>query len=212
MNTPPLDTQALVLMLKYDSEKNNDKIYDSLNSEGYFDFKDDELINHITSIGKYFALDFSDLDNFDYLNAFLKTNMWKLSKENFNYKEYTVPNQKQFIVYGSENYSSSVVDNYELHVNGYTTDYIEFLINTMDIMISDGKFSHQDVLDTWDTEQVLDRIVDKTDISESYQKINENNKNLTKKDFLDLITNETDIELLDLMLKVIEKRKKELNF
>jgi hypothetical protein len=38
MNTSPLDKKALVLMLKYDSEKFNDKIYDSIDSLGYFDF------------------------------------------------------------------------------------------------------------------------------------------------------------------------------
>jgi hypothetical protein len=209
MNTSPLDKKALVLMLKYDSEKFNDKIYDSIDSLGYFDFEDGGLIEHLNSIGKYFGIDFTDTDNLDYLNEFLHQNMWKLAKDNYNYQEYVEPKLKKFIVNASEDYHASISDNYKLNFKGYTENYARFLITNGEITIADGEFTHQDIHDTWDVDYVIHDIEEiKSDITENTKKSNK----LYKKDFLSHIEDENDVEMLDLMIQVIEKRKKELNF
>jgi hypothetical protein len=208
MNTSPLDKKALVLMLKYDSEKFNDKIYDSIDSLGYFDFEDNRLIEHLNSIGKYFGIDFTDTDNLDYLNEFLHQNMWKLAKDNYNYQEYVEPKLKKFIVNASEDYIASISDNYKLNFEGYTENYARFLITNGEITIADGKFTHQYIHDTWDGDYVVHDIEEiKSDITENTKKSNK----LHKKDFLSHIEDENDVEMLDLMIQVIEKRKKLLN-
>lgn len=208
MNTSLLDKKALVLMLKYDSEKFNDRIYESLDSLGYFDFEDDGLIEHLNSIGKYFGINFTDTDNLDYLNAFLNKNMWNLTKDNYNYQDYVEPILKKFIIIASEDYRASISDNYKLNFEGYTENYVKFLMVNGQITITDGDFSHQDIHDTWDVEEIIHDIKEiKSDITENTKKFNK----LHKKDFLSYIEDENDVEMLDLMIQVVEKRKKLLN-
>jgi hypothetical protein len=210
MQTPPLNTKNLVLMLKNDFEKLNGTIINFLDNEGFFDFDDNEVIKYLENYGKYYNLNLNDLDNLDYLNLFLRQNYNNLKNNNYNYQDYIEPKLKSFIIQGSESYGASVNDYYRLDFQGYTQEYVRFLIDNYDISLSDGEFIQQDFTDTWDVEQIIESIEEVDSIVTESQ--NENHEKvghtISSNDFLSYVEDEYDIEMIDILIQVLQKRKK----
>lgn len=159
---------------------------------------------------KYLGLKYdSDLVQ-SYLYGFITENLDLLKSGDQDYTKYTKPTLENYKIEGEERYQQAIADLYYMYVESYSSEYLdvikdsdappfkietEYVANMYNIY-DYGTFDRKDIIDTWDSESIIDRITLVEDIPE-------------KKDGMvnESIIYETNIEKIDKMIKILTERK-----
>jgi len=211
--TSPVDIKGLVLLLQY-INKNEPKLIEDLENADFYDsiFFENNLKKFIDKNAKLFGLPNKiDGDAFDFITAFILQNKNKILEGIQDSSEYIIPKQKTFLITGEEIYSGRKSDIFELKETAYNKEYLEELIINHEILISDGKFirERKEWVDTWDVEQ---KVLDIKEISPENESINEEidlesfKAPFTSEDFVNYVNSEFDLEMLEIMQNIIQKR------
>lgn len=218
--TAPLNIDSLVGSLQYINGSNPELFEDITNYDDVILTDDNgfrnnsDLLDLINKHGRLFGLPSNlELDELDFITAFILENIVKIIKGEKDSSNYIIPKQKTFLIVGEENYTGNKADIYELKESAYNQDYIKELIDSNEIMLSDGKFIREEWFDTWDMNQEILEI----------KEVEPENKNITEQvdldtyepkftseDFVDYVNSEFDVEMLEIMQSVIQKRISEL--
>jgi len=209
--TSPVDIKGLVLLLQY-INKNEPKLIEDLENADFYDsiFFENNLKKIIDKNAKLFGLPNKiNGDEFDFITAFILQNKNKILEGIQDSSEYIIPKQKTFLITGEEIYSGRKSDVFELKEIAYNKEYLEELITNHEILISDGKFIREEWGDTWDVEQ---KVLDIEEISPENESINEEidldsfKAPFTSEDFVNYVNSEFDLEMLEIMQNIIQKR------
>ena len=206
--TAPVSTEVLLKVIQYTLSKYNDDVsFDNLSAQNRFL---DEVYSDLKLVG---VKNITENEVDDYVFTFIKDNASLLDSGNFESKDYIIPQKKKFEWEGRERYTAWKADYYKDEIEGYSEDFIRNLFDVGDISIADGKYVDTETYDTENTEQILDDIKEipfnkslneneevKTDL-ETYE------SPFTAEEFMDYVESEWDLEMLDLMTGIIEKRR-----
>jgi len=216
--TSPVNLDALILLLNHMYEK-NPELFEDIDDEGHvFSITygyNDEFENLFTKNSRLFGLPKFDGVIEDFYGLFIKDNLELISKGETDKSKYTIPKLKKFLVEGEERYTARKGDIYELTVDAYSEEYVKDLISHHEIMISDGKFVREEFGDTWDMEQEIIEIheipFNKNKVVSEQSNLDDYRPSFTSEEFVNYVNSEFDMEMLELMRNVIDKRIKELN-
>ena len=206
--TAPVSIDVLLKVIQYTISKYNDDVsFKNLSPQNPFL---DDIFTNLKLVGVKNVTE-NDVD--DYVFTFIKDNAELLDNGNFNSEEYMIPQKKKFEWEGRERYTAWKADFYEDKIEGYSEDFIRNLFDTGEISVTDGKYVDTETYDTENTEQILDDIKE-IPFNES---VNENESvetdletyesPFTAEEFMDYVESEWDLEMLDLMTGIIEKRR-----
>ena len=144
----------------------------------------------------------------------MKDNASLLDSGNFNSEEYMIPQKKKFEWEGREKYTAWKADFYYGTQEGYSEDYIRHLFDDYELLISDGTYVDEEVYDVENSQQLIDSIKE-VPFNESVNEQEEPKVDLdtyeapfTSEDFMNYVESEWDIEMLDLLMGILTKRKK----
>lgn len=216
--TAPLNVDSLVSLLQHlhgiEPEWFEDVYtYEDVNFTDY-GFYSNQLGNSIEKNGRLFGLpNKPNSDDFDFISAFILENKDKILEGEKDSSKYIIPKQKTFLITAEESYSGNKSDIYELKESAYNEQYIKELIANNEIMVSDGKFIREDWGETWDMEQNILEIKElKSENKSVTEQVDLDNYKspFTSKDFNNYVNSEFDVEMLEIMQKVIQKRISEL--
>ena len=207
--TAPVNTEALLKVIQYTlSNYNNDVSFDNLSAQNPFL---DEVYTNLKLVGIKNVTE-NEVD--DYVFTFMKDNASLLDSENFNSEEYMIPEKKKFEWDGVEKYWAWKADFYTGEMEGYSEVFIQNLFDQYEISVGDGDFVDSEIYDTKDTEHQIDNIKE-IPFNESVNEQEEQKVDLdtfdspfTTEDFMNYVESEWDMEMLDLMMGIISKRKK----
>ncbi len=207
--TAPVNTEALLKVIQYTlSNYNNDVSFDNLSAQNPFL---DEVYDNLKLVGIK-NVTVNEVD--DYVFTFMKDNASLLDSENFNSEEYMIPEKKKFEWDGVEKYWAWSADYYSGEIEGYSEVFVQNLFDNYELSVSDGKFIEKEIYDTKDTEQKVESIKE-IPFNESVNEQEEQKVDLdtfdapfTTEDFMNYVESEWDMEMLDLMMGIISKRKK----
>lgn len=159
---------------------------------------------------KYLGLKYnSDLVQ-SYLYGFITENLDLLKSGDQDDTKYVKPTLENYKIEGEERYSQATADLYYMYMKSYSLEYLDvikdsdeppFKIETeyaanMYNIYDYGTFDRKDIIDTWDSESIIDRITLVEDIPEKKDgTVNEG------------IIYETNIEKIDKMIKMLTERK-----
>ena len=181
-----------------------------LNNIGY-DFNDWGTIDEfpIKKV-KYLGLKYdSDLVQ-SYIYGFITENLDLLLGGDQDYGKYIQPKLETYKIEGEERYSQATADLYYMYLESYSLEYLEVIndgavppfkvetdyLTKMDAIFDYGTFDRKDIIDTWDSESIIDRIILVEDSKEKkYGTVNES------------IIYETNIDKIDKMIKILTERK-----
>ena len=212
--TTPLNVKGLVLLLQH-VHKIEPEWIESV--EGYEDvdfsesrYYPNKLGEEIEKHARLFGLPTKmSADEFDFISAFILENKDKIIEGIKDSSEYIIPKQKTFLITAEESYTGRKSDIFELKETAYNEGYLKELINSHEIMVSDGKFIREEWGDTWDMEQ---EILEIKEITPENENVNEQvdldnfQAPFTSEDFVNYVNSEFDIEMLEIMQSVIQKR------
>ncbi len=207
--TAPVNTEALLKVIQYTlSNYNNDVSFDNLSAQNPFL---DEVYANLKLVGIN-NVTVNEVD--DYVFTFMKDNSSLLDSGNFNSEEYMIPPKKKFEWDGVEKYWAWKADFYTGEIEGYSEVFIQNLFDQYEISVGDGDFVDSEIYDTKDTEHQIDNIKE-IPFNESVNEQEEQKVDLdtfdapfTTEDFMNYVESEWDMEMLDLMMGIISKRKK----
>ena len=210
--TTPLNVKGLVLLLQH-VHKIEPEWIESVESYEDVNFAEslyfgNKLGKEIEKHARLFGLPTKiSADEFDFISAFILENKNKIIEGIKDYSEYIIPKQKTFIITGEERYTARKGDIFELKETAYNEEYLKELINSHEIMVSDGKFIREEWGDTWDMEQEILEIKEVTPENVNEQVDLDNfQAPFTSEDFVNYVNSEFDIEMLKMMQNVIQKR------
>ena len=181
-----------------------------LNNSGY-DFNDWGTIDEfpIKKV-KYLDLKYdSDLVQ-SYIYGFITENLDLLLGGDQDYGKYIQPTLETYKIEGEERYSQATADLYYMYLESYSLEYLEVIndgavppfkvetdyLTKMDAIFDYGTFDRKDIIDTWDSESIIDRIILVEDSKEKKDgTVNES------------IIYETNIDKIDKMIKILTERK-----
>ena len=178
-----------------------------LNNSGY-DFNDWGTIDEfpIKKV-KYLGLKYdSDLVQ-SYIYVFITENLDLLLGGDQDYGKYIQPTLETYKIEGEERYSQATTDLYYMYLESYSLEYLEVIndgavppfkvetdyLTKMDAIFDYGTFDRKDIIDTWDSESIIDRIILVEDSKEKKDgTVNES------------IIYETNIDKIDKMIKIFD--------
>lgn len=214
--TAPVNIRSLVLLLQH-VHKIEPEWIESVEEYNDVDFSEsryyrNELGVSIEKNARLFALPNKfDMDDLDFISAFILENKQKILDGSTEVSEYIIPKLKTFLVIGEERYTTRKGDVFELKNSAYNEKYLENLIETGQITLSDGKFVREDYGDTWDMEQEILEIKE-VEPNQENKSVNEQvdldnyQAPFTAEDFTNYVNSEFDLEMLGLMQGIIQKR------
>lgn len=217
--TPSINVDALITMLLFLKEK-KPEMFEDINEFDDVDFTESSYSTSLEPLIiknlPLFGLPKFDGIIEDLYGNFILENIELIRNGETDKTKYTIPTLKKFEVLGEESYTGRKGDIYKLVVEGYSKEFITKLIENREIDISDGEFLFEEWGDTWDTEQTVDEIKE-VPMNPSSTKINEETDlsnyeaKFTSEDFVNYVNSEFDLEMLEIMKGVIDKRMKEIN-
>ena len=201
--TAPIKTDVLLKLIQY--TVNNDTLE--------FDFENvrpnDSFINSLEDNFKLVGIK-NSFENFDYIFAFIKENSSLLEDQNYNVSDYVIPQKKKFEILGREVYSARKGDSYSRTEEMYSKEFLEDALKEGDIEIWGGKLINEEIYDTWDTEVEIDSIEEvpfkKNTVKEEVD-LDTYEAPFTSEDFMNYVESEWDLEMLDLLSGIIDKRR-----
>jgi hypothetical protein len=206
--TAPVNTEGLLKVIQFTLSSHKDISFDNLSAQNPFL---DEVFTNMKLVG---TKNVSENDVDDYIFTFIKDNASLLDSGNFNSEEYMIPQKKKFEWHGREKYTAWKGDYYTGELEGYSEDYIRHLFDNSDLHISDGRYIDEEVYDVENIEQIIDSIKE-VPFNESVNEQEEPKVDLdtfeapfTSEDFMNYVESEWDIEMLNLLMGIISKRKK----
>ncbi len=207
--TAPINTEALLKIIQFTLSNYNDKVsFDNLSPQNRFL---DEVYTNLRLVGINNVTE-NEVD--DYVFTFMKDNSSLLDSGNFNSEEYIIPQKKKFEWDGTEKYWAWKADYYTGEMEGYSEVFIQNLFDNFELSVGDGSFVDSEIYDTKDTEQQVDNFKE-IPLNESVNEQEEEKVDLdtfeapfTSEDFMNYVESEWDVEMLDLMMGIISKRKK----
>ena len=207
--TAPVNTEALLKVIQFTLSNYNDNVsFDNLSPQNHFL---DEVYTNLKLVGIN-NVTVNEVD--DYVFTFMKDNASLLDSGNFNSEEYMIPQKKKFEWEGVEKYRQWKGDYYRGETEGYSEVFIQNLFDNFELSVGDGEYLDEEVYDTDNTEQSIDNIKE-IPFNESVNEQEEQKVDLdtfeapfTSEDFMNYVESEWDIEMLDLMMGIISKRKK----
>jgi len=218
--TTPLNVDSLVSLLQYINGTNPELFegvddYNDIMDYGYNSSNVAlQLGKSLDKYGRLFGLPNKfDSDDFDFITTFILENKDKILEGEKDSSNYIIPKQKTFLIVGEESYTGNKSDIYELRESAYNVQYLKELIANNEIMVSDGKFIREEWGDTWDLEQT---ILEFKEIEPENKNVNEQvdldtyEPKFTSEEFVDYVNSEFDIEMLEIMQSVIQKRISDL--
>ena len=210
--TAPINVEALIMVLQQ-IYKIKPEYLDSVTDYNDVDFVESasEFGNLIEKNGRLFGLPTQlTVEIFDFISAFILLNIDNITSEVSDKLQYIIPKMKTFFVEGTENYSKSVADHYEMNYEAYNKEHLESLFRNGELQLYDyGKLVSEDDLDVWDTENIIDSI---EEVIDRDKKVNEEveldnyKSTFTTEEFVNYIKSEFDVEMLELMQGVISTR------
>lgn len=212
--TTPLNVKGLVLLLQHVHKIESEWI-ESVKSYEDVDFSysryyGNKLGEEIEKHARLFGLPTTmSADEFDFISAFILENKDKIIQGIKDSSEYIIPKQKTFLITAEERYTGRKGDIFELKETAYNEEYLKELINSNEIMVSDGKFIREEWGDTWDMEQEILEIKEVTPENENVNEqvdLDNFQAPFTSEDFVNYVNSEFDIEMLGMMQNVIQKR------
>jgi hypothetical protein len=218
--TTPLNVDSLVSLLQYINGTNPELFegvddYNDIMDYGYNSSNVAlQLGKSLDKYGRLFGLPNKfDSDDFDFITTFILENKDKILEGEKDSSNYIIPKQKTFLIVAEESYTGNKSDIYELRESAYNVQYLKELIANNEIMVSDGKFIREEWGDTWDLEQT---ILEFKEIEPENKNVNEQvdldtyEPKFTSEEFVDYVNSEFDIEMLEIMQSVIQKRISDL--
>jgi hypothetical protein len=218
--TAPLNVDSLVSLLQYINSINPEFFEDVYDYNDIMDYGYNtsnvalQLGKSLNKNGRLFGLPTKfDFDDLDFVTAFILKNKDKILEGDKDSSNYIIPKQKTFLIIADETYTGRKSDIYELRESAYNEQYLKELIKNNEIMVSDGKFIREEWGDTWDIEQ---DILELKEIEPEKKTVNEQvdldtyESKFTSEEFVDYVNSEFDIEMLEIMQSVIQKRISEL--
>jgi hypothetical protein len=218
--TTPLNVDSLVSLLQYINGTNPELFegvddYNDIMDYGYNSSNVAlQLGKSLDKYGRLFVLPNKfDSDDFDFITTFILENKDKILEGEKDSSNYIIPKQKTFLIVAEESYTGNKSDIYELRESAYNVQYLKELIANNEIMVSDGKFIREEWGDTWDLEQT---ILEFKEIEPENKNVNEQvdldtyEPKFTSEEFVDYVNSEFDIEMLEIMQSVIQKRISDL--
>ena len=207
--TAPVNTEALLKVIQFTLSNYNDKVsFDNLSPRNRFL---DDVYSNLKLVGIN-NVTVNEVD--DYVFTFIKDNASLLDGGDFDPEKYIIPTKKKFEWEGIEKYRQWKGDYYRGEIEGYSEVFIQNLFDNFELMVSDGEYLDEEVYDTDSTEQTVDSIKEipfnKENVSEQVD-LSDYNAPFTSEDFVNYVNSEFDIEMLEIMKGVIDKRLKELN-
>lgn len=217
--TAPLKIKNLILLLNY-VHKIEPEWIESVESYNDVDFTEsvrfsNELGESIIKNAKLFGIsDSLDEDTLDFVSAFILENKERILNNNLNETDYIIPKLKKFEIVAEEEYVGRKTDTYKLTESAYNKEYIVKLIERFTIDVADGTFIDETWDDTWDNRQ---DVIEINEIPVTGNKINEEvdldnyEAPFSAEDFTNYVNSEFDLETLELMKGVLQKRINFLN-
>lgn len=206
--TAPVNTEGLLKVIQYTLSSHKDISFDNLSAQNPFL---DDVLTNMRLVG---VKNVSENDIDDYVFTFMKDNASLLDSGNFNSEEYMIPQKKKFEWEGREKYNAWKADFYRGTEEGYSEDYIIHLFDDYDLLVSDGTYLDEEVYEVENSEQIIDSIKE-IPFNDSVNEQDEPKVDLdtyeapfTSEDFMNYVESEWDIEMLDLLMGIISKRKK----
>jgi len=201
--TTPIKTEVLLKIIQYTINNNSTNIdFNNLHPDDYFM---DSLVDNFKLVGIK-----NHFENIDYVFAFLKENANLLNDDDFNTSDYIIPQMKKFNWVGKEIYVAKKGDTYSGVNEMYSKEFLENALNNHEIEIWSGELKGEEVYDTWDVEVEIDSIdevpFNKDTVKEEVD-LDTYEAPFTSEDFMNYVESEWDIEMLDLMMGIISKRK-----
>ena len=210
--TEPINVEALIMVLQQ-IYKIKPEYLDGITQESDIDFLGHSrpFSDLIEKNGRLFGLPRElPIEVFDFISAFILLNIDNLISGVSDKLQYTIPKLKTFFIEGSENYSKSVMDHYEMKYDSYTIGFLESLFRTGELQIYDyGHLVSEDDIDVWDSEQIIDNITEVIDKDEKVNEVAEMNKfktSFTTEEFIKYVNSEFDVEMLKLMEGMVTSR------
>lgn len=207
--TAPVNTEALLKVIQYSlSNYNDDVSFDNLSAQNRFL---DLIYSNLKLIG---ITNVTENEVDDYVFTFVKDNAELLDSGNFNSEEYMIPQKKKFEWEGVEKYWAWTADYYNGEIEAYSEVFVQNLFDEYELSVSDGEFIEKEIYDTKDTEQSIDNLKEipfnKSVNEQEEQKVDLDTFEapFTTEDFMNYVESEWDMEMLDLMMGIISKRKK----
>jgi hypothetical protein len=148
---PLINTELLIKLITHTLNK--------LGGDYYMeDIKiDDQFMDKINNNLRLIGVE-NDYLTLDYIFSFCKLNSELIDNENFEISEYKIPQKKEFRWTGREVYMAHKADIYVGKEIGYSEEFLRNGFKNFEINVSDGSYQHEDVFDTFDTEQIIDNI------------------------------------------------------
>ena len=206
--TAPVNTEGLLKVIQYTLSSHKDISFDNLSPQNHFL---DDVFTNMKLVG---VKNVSENDIDDYIFTFMKDNASLLDSGNFNSEEYMIPQKKKFEWEGREKYNAWKADFFTGTEEGYSEDYIRHLFDDYELLISDGTYVDEEVYDVENSQQIIDNIKE-IPFNDSVNEQEEPKVDLdtyeapfTSEDFMNYVESEWDIEMLNLLMGIISKRKK----
>ena len=206
--TAPVNTEGLLKVIQFTLSSHKDISFDNLSAQNPFL---DEVFTNMKLMGINNVTE-NSVD--DYVFTFMKDNASLLDSGNFNSEEYMIPQKKKFEWDGVEKYWAWKADYYTGELEGYSEDFIRNLFDNYDLTVDDGRFIDDEINDVKDSEQTIDYIKE-IPFNDSVNEQEEPKVDLdtyeapfTSEDFMNYVESEWDIEMLDLLMGILTKRKK----
>jgi hypothetical protein len=206
--TAPVNTEGLLKVIQYTLSSHKDISFDNLSPQNHFL---DDVFTNMKLVG---VKNVSENDIDDYVFTFMKDNASLLDSGNFNSEEYMIPQKKKFEWEGREKYNAWKSDFFTGTEEGYSEDYIRHLFDDYELLISDGTYVDEEVYDVENSQQIIDSIKE-VPFNDSVNEQEEPKVDLdtyeapfTSEDFMNYVESEWDIEMLNLLMGIISKRKK----
>ena len=206
--TAPVNTEGLLKVIQFTLSSHKDISFDNLSPQNPFL---DDVFTNMKLVGVK-NVTVNDID--DYVFTFMKDNASLLDSGNFNSEEYMIPQKKKFEWEGREKYTAWKADFYYGTQEGYSEDYIRHLFDDYDLTVDDGRFIDDEIYDVKDSEQTIHSFKE-IPFNDSVNEQEEPKVDLdtyeapfTSEDFMNYVESEWDIEMLDLLMGILTKRKK----
>jgi hypothetical protein len=173
---------------------------------------------YLDNINEYSDVDFLtqlSVEILDFISAFILLNVDKLTSLVSDKTQYIIPKIKTFFIEGTEHFSQSVANSYEMTYDAYNKEHIAALFSDGELHIWDnGELVKEEQLDAWDSEEVINSI---EELIYKDKKVNEEveldnyKSSFTTEEFVSYINSEFDLEMLELIQGVVSSRINTLN-
>jgi len=221
--TAPVNIDALITLILHVKDKSPEYFEDMIDYSD-IDFTPRGYAGTTNKLGDLIEknLRLFGLPKFDYIiedfyGQFIWNNIELIRQGEKDKSKYIIPPLKKFLVTGEERYTVRKGDIYEHEIEAYSKEFIERLIESHEIMISDGRYIREEHGDSWDLEQEILEIEEIPGKADTPFGVNEQvnldsyEAPFTSEDFVNYVNSEFDLDMLQIMRGVIDKRINELN-